>query len=139
MTWREEFRTLPHFHKLSAIAEALLIPTLILFLGSSLIVGVSFATGIQPHNLTKKAFLFGFGASTGLFMIACGAMMEGDARSQAELERLNSTISNQPSIEGYRCKTCKYYSWSSALPCAVNPSVALTKEAENCGDWEARS
>jgi hypothetical protein len=124
----EEFTSLPPFHKLSAIASTLMIPALILFLVSSIIVGIDFTTERQSNTLTKKTFVLGLGASTGLFMISCGAMMRGN-REEAERQKKLKPDVNCP------CYKCKYYSWSDALPCAVNPSIVLTKEANNCQDW----
>jgi hypothetical protein len=124
----EEFTSLPPFHKLSAIASTLMIPALILFLVSSILVGVDFTTGKQAPTLTKKTFVLGLGASTGLFLISCGAMMQGNRESEKRQNKFKPDVN-------CRCYRCKYYSWSDALPCAVNPSVALTIEANNCQDW----
>lgn len=124
----EEFTSLPPFHKLSAIASTLMIPALILFLGSSVLVGIDFTTGRQSTTLIKKNFVLGLGASTGLFMISCGALLEGSREWESRKNK------RKPDVN-CRCYRCKYYSWESTLPCAVNPSLALSEEANNCQDW----
>lgn len=53
--------------------------------------------------------------------------------------KLNRKEMNQAKQLGQLpCKKCKFYNNNPYVKCAVNPSLALTKEAEDCGDYRPR-
>ncbi|MFN6460377.1 MAG: hypothetical protein RMZ41_000835 [Nostoc sp. DedVER02] len=38
-------------------------------------------------------------------------------------------------IQQHPCRNCRFFHKNSYLKCAVNPAIALTKEALNCSDY----
>jgi ABC-type nickel/cobalt efflux system permease component RcnA len=42
-------------------------------------------------------------------------------------------------VSSLPCTRCHYFKANMYLPCAVNPTVALRPEAEDCGDFRPRS
>ncbi|QLE48187.1 hypothetical protein FD724_08665 [Nostoc sp. C057] len=41
-------------------------------------------------------------------------------------------------VQQHPCKNCQFFHKNSYLKCAVNPAIALTKEALNCSDYSPK-
>ncbi|MEH2197183.1 hypothetical protein [Nostoc sp.] len=41
-------------------------------------------------------------------------------------------------VQQHPCRSCKFFHKNSYLKCAVNPAIALTKEALNCSDYSPK-
>lgn len=58
---------------------------------------------------------------------------------EAELGNTNGSLSKARRLTSFMpCTKCHYFKANMYLPCAVNPTVALKPEAENCGDYRPR-
>jgi len=64
-------------------------------------------------------------------------------RRKVTADRLQNHPSRATQADGLvsslPCTKCHYFKANMYLPCAVNPSVALKPEAEDCGDFRPRS
>ncbi len=48
---------------------------------------------------------------------------------------LDKIIVNTNPLQKVRCRNCQFFSNDRYLKCAVQPSIVLTKQAENCPDY----
>ena len=48
---------------------------------------------------------------------------------------LDKIIVNTNPLHKVRCRNCQFFSTDRYLKCAVQPSIVLTKQAENCPDY----
>lgn len=53
-------------------------------------------------------------------------------------ETVRSKELNPFNADKIPCKHCKFYSRSPYLKCAVHPTIALTKQAIDCSDYQAQ-
>lgn len=58
-------------------------------------------------------------------------------KDKEEKERQEKEAEEMQIRKSKLCSTCRFYSWESALPCAVNP-VFFQDEVEQCFDWEQK-
>jgi ABC-type nickel/cobalt efflux system permease component RcnA len=62
---------------------------------------------------------------------------------KAHEENLQGHVGRAPHagrlISHLPCTSCHYFKANMYLPCAVNPTVALKPESENCSDFRPRS
>ncbi|NJL45431.1 MAG: hypothetical protein HC922_06250 [Leptolyngbyaceae cyanobacterium SM2_3_12] len=86
-----------------------------------------------------------FPTTTMGFMVVIGGLLLFLYNRNREKDPVVSPpLSNQPKAWSPQhllqlpCSRCKYFQANRYLPCAVNPTQALTVEANNCRDFEAK-
>ncbi|NJO62400.1 MAG: hypothetical protein HC836_30495 [Richelia sp. RM2_1_2] len=123
-----ELRLFEALAKVSAVA-AVAGSTL---LGSSLgVASVYLSLRKDVPVVVKKAVILGFGTTVGGTVFAIGAAMEDERRRELRI------IAMQEKLLPVTCRQCKYFNYDYILRCAVNPSIAGTKAALDCKDFEA--
>ena len=86
---------------------------------------------VKPYNiptsdLVISLFPIGFVIGwTGLFLML----------SKLRTAAIDQMIVTTNSLQKVRCKNCQFFSNNRYLKCAIQPSIVLTKEAENCADY----
>jgi hypothetical protein len=86
---------------------------------------------VQPHpvsasDLAISVFPISFFVGwTGFFLIV----------SKLRRTVVDKMIVTTNSLNKVRCQNCRFYSNNRYLNCAVQPSIVLTKDAENCTDY----
>ncbi|MBD0337168.1 MAG: hypothetical protein ICV62_16900 [Cyanobacteria bacterium Co-bin13] len=88
----------------------------------------------EPYNQPSAYVQEGVSAIAGLFLLAGVLFMLRRASSHGKAQHRSAT----GELEGRNaipCQNCHYFNPNTFLPCAVNPAMALRKEAVDCSDY----
>lgn len=93
----------------------------------------------EPHGSSTSYVREGVSAFAGLVLLIGLLLM----LRRVALQQKAAQSANKGNIEANRtpipCQSCHYFHPNTFMPCAVNPSLALRKEAIDCSDYCSRN
>ncbi|MBD2680546.1 MULTISPECIES: hypothetical protein [Nostoc] len=84
--------------------------------------------------LAHVCFMMAWGILVYFVSCFCKALEE----PQQNVTQDKDEIVSIKTVQQHPCKKCQFFKNNYYLKCAVNPSIALTKEALNCSDYKSR-
>ncbi|MBD0267396.1 MAG: hypothetical protein ICV77_03785 [Cyanobacteria bacterium Co-bin8] len=88
----------------------------------------------QPYNQPVSYVQEGVSAIAGIFLLAGVLFMlrRASSRDKALHRTATGDLDGRSAIP---CQNCHYFHPNTFMPCAVNPAMALRKEAVDCSDY----